>query len=139
MNVVVCINDGDTHNAVFEALEAKNPVVIERYALRPDSGGAGRYRGGLGVEVRIRAVSPMRVSMHMDRTKCAPWGLEGGGEALPNRSRSSARTVSTCVLRTAKSIARASMQAMSSLSKAAAVEATVIRAPAEGSGPLRSA
>jgi N-methylhydantoinase B len=85
MNVVVCINDGDTHNAVFEALEAKNPVVIERYALRPDSGGAGRYRGGLGVEVRIRAVSPMRVSMHMDRTKCAPWGLEGGGEALPNR------------------------------------------------------
>ena len=41
MSAVVCINDGDTHNAVIEALEAKNPIVIERYALRPDSGGPG--------------------------------------------------------------------------------------------------
>jgi N-methylhydantoinase B len=85
MSAVVCINDGDTHNAVFEALEAKNPVIIERYALRQNSGGPGRYRGGLGIEVRVRATAPLRVSVHMERTKCAPWGLDGGGDALPNR------------------------------------------------------
>ena len=56
MSAVVCINDGDTHNAVIEALEAKLPVVVERYALRPDSGGAGRCRGGLGLELRVRAL-----------------------------------------------------------------------------------
>jgi N-methylhydantoinase B len=85
MSGVVCINDGDTHNAVIEALEAKHPVVIERYALRPDSGGAGLHRGGLGVERRIRAVAPMRTGVHVERTKCAPWGLGGGGDALANR------------------------------------------------------
>jgi N-methylhydantoinase B len=85
MNAVVCINDGDTHNAVIEALEAKNPIVIERYALRPDSGGAGLRRGGLGIELRVRAVAPMRSNVHVERTKCAPWGLSGGGEGLANR------------------------------------------------------
>jgi N-methylhydantoinase B len=85
MSAVVCINDGDTHNAVIEALEAKIPVVIETYGLRPDSGGAGRYRGGLGIVLRMRAAAPMRVNVHAERTKCAPWGLAGGHEALPNR------------------------------------------------------
>jgi N-methylhydantoinase B len=85
MNGVVCINDGDTHNAVIEALEAKNPIVIEKYALRPDSGGPGRHRGGLGIETRVRATAPMRTNVHVERTKCAPWGLNGGAEALPNR------------------------------------------------------
>jgi N-methylhydantoinase B len=85
MSAVVCINDGDTHNAVLEALEAKNPIVIERYALRPDSGGPGKRRGGLGLELRVRAAAPMRTNVHVERTKCAPWGLNGGAEALPNR------------------------------------------------------
>jgi N-methylhydantoinase B len=85
MSAVVCINDGDTHNAVIEALEAKNPVLVEKYALRPDSGGPGMRRGGLGIELRVRAVAPWRTSVHVERTHCAPWGLEGGGDALPNR------------------------------------------------------
>jgi N-methylhydantoinase B len=85
MSAVVCINDGDTHNAVIESLEAKIPVVIERYQLREDSGGAGRHRGGLGIEMRVRAAAPLRVNVHAERTKCAPWGLDGGSDALPNR------------------------------------------------------
>ena len=85
MSGVVCINDGDTHNAVIEALEAKHPIVVENYALRTDSGGAGLHRGGLGVERRVRAVAPMRAGVHVERTKCAPWGLAGGGAALANR------------------------------------------------------
>src|SRR6202161_1288618 len=53
----VCINDGDTHNSPNEQVEAKFPIVVERYALVPDSGGAGRRRGGLGVERVVRARS----------------------------------------------------------------------------------
>jgi N-methylhydantoinase B len=87
MSAVVCINDGDTHNAVIEALEAKNPIVIERYALRPDSGGPGKRRGGLGIELRVRASAPMRTNVHVERTKCAPWGLADGNDALANRVR----------------------------------------------------
>ena len=52
VSATVCLNDGDTHNAPCEQVETKIPVVVERYALVPDSGGAGRHRGGLGVERR---------------------------------------------------------------------------------------
>ena len=48
----VCINDGDTHNSPNEQAEFKFPIVVERYALVPDSGGAGRRRGGLGRRTR---------------------------------------------------------------------------------------
>ncbi len=85
MNATVCINDGDTHNAPVEATEMKIPVMIERYALRPDSGGAGRYRGGLGAERRVRMRSQLTVNTNAERTLCAPWGLLGGRDALPNQ------------------------------------------------------
>ena len=52
MSAVVCINDGDTHNGPVEAGRRSYPMVIEEYALRPDSGGAGRQRGGLGIRKR---------------------------------------------------------------------------------------
>lgn len=87
MNAVVCINDGDTHNAVVEALEAKIPVLIENYGLRQDSGGPGRRRGGLGIAMRVRAMAPLRTNVHVERTQCAPWGVAGGKDALPNRIR----------------------------------------------------
>jgi N-methylhydantoinase B len=85
MSGTVCQNDGDTHNSPVEATESKIPLLIERYALRPDSGGAGRYRGGLGVERRICVLSPLTVNTNAERTLCAPWGLLGGGDALPNQ------------------------------------------------------
>jgi N-methylhydantoinase B len=85
MNVVVCLNDGDTHNAPVEATEAKLPLVFEKYELRADSGGAGEFRGGLGcVQVR-RVLNETTISSQIDRTKCAPWGLDGGLDGLPNK------------------------------------------------------
>jgi N-methylhydantoinase B len=87
MSATVCINDGDTHNSPTEATEAKLPLLIERYALRTDSGGAGRHRGGLGVERRMRALAPMNAHTRMERTRCAPWGLSGGRDGLPNAVR----------------------------------------------------
>ena len=84
MSATVCINDGDTHNAVVEAQEVKYPLLIESYSLRTDSGGAGQYRGGLGCALRVRVANPMRLNMTTERTKCPPWGLLGGKAGLPN-------------------------------------------------------
>jgi N-methylhydantoinase B len=84
MSGTVCINDGDTHNSPNEQAEFKFPIVVERYALVPDSGGAGRHRGGLGVERVVRARSPMMVNNQSERAHCRPWGLDGGGDGTGN-------------------------------------------------------
>jgi N-methylhydantoinase B len=85
MNATVCLNDGDTHNAPVEATEAKNPIIVEQRALRQDSGGAGKFRGGLGVSNEVRMRKPATIHAHVERTICAPWGLHGGKDALANR------------------------------------------------------
>jgi N-methylhydantoinase B len=80
----VAMNDGDTHNSPNEQVEAKFPIVVERYALVPGSGGAGRHRGGLGVERVVRARSHITVNTQIDRAHCRPWGLDGGGDGKGN-------------------------------------------------------
>ena len=61
-NATIAMNDGDTHNGPSEQVEAKFPLLVERYCLRPDSGGAGRFRGGLGTEQVVQARHPIRFS-----------------------------------------------------------------------------
>jgi N-methylhydantoinase B len=78
MSATIAMNDGDTHNGPSEQVEAKYPLLVERYALREDSGGAGRYRGGLGTEQVVQARHDIRFSSQMDRVRCKPWGLQGG-------------------------------------------------------------
>jgi N-methylhydantoinase B len=85
MSATVCLNDGDTHNTPVEASEAKIPVVIRQRALRVDSGGAGRWRGGLGVTQEVELRVPAMYQSQLERTLCAPWGLYDGLDALPNR------------------------------------------------------
>jgi len=85
ISATVCINDGDTHNSPNEQAEAKFPLVVERYALVPDSGGAGRRRGGLGVERVVRARIPMTMNTQVERAHCRPWGLDGGLEGTGNQ------------------------------------------------------
>jgi N-methylhydantoinase B len=84
MNVVVCINDGDTHNRPVEAVEARYPMIVEEYSLLPDSGGAGTHRGGLGARRTVRVIGDMTTNSRIERTRCAPWGLFGGQPARPN-------------------------------------------------------
>jgi N-methylhydantoinase B len=84
-NATFCINDGDTHNTPVEAGEGKGPIFIAYRKLRQDSGGAGKFRGGLGVAQEVRMLAPGSVLSAMERTKCAPWGLHGGKDAQPNR------------------------------------------------------
>jgi N-methylhydantoinase B len=85
MSATVSMNDGDTHNSPIEQAEAKYPVLVEHYRLAQDSGGAGRYRGGLGIDRVVRARSPMTVNTQVDRAHCKPWGLEGGREGAGNQ------------------------------------------------------
>jgi N-methylhydantoinase B len=84
VSATVCLNDGDTHNGPNEQAEAKFPILVERFELIPDSGGAGRYRGGLGIARTTRALSHLTVNSQSDRSKNPPWGLDGGGDATGN-------------------------------------------------------
>jgi N-methylhydantoinase B len=65
-------------NTPVEAVELENPVRIERYELIPDSGGAGKYRGGLALRRDIRFLTDVTWARYSDRQKFAPQGLFGG-------------------------------------------------------------
>jgi len=84
MNATIAMNDGDTHNGPSEQVEAKYPLLVERYTLRPDSGGAGKHRGGLGTEQVMQAINQINFSSQMDRVVCKPWGLFGGLSGFGN-------------------------------------------------------
>ena len=68
-----------------EAVEARAPVVVWRKELRPDSGGAGRQRGGLGqtVEVGTRDGAPFALFAMYDRVENPPRGRGGGADGAP--------------------------------------------------------
>lgn len=85
-NATICVNDGDTHNAPVEAQESKHRWMYAiEYGLRPDSGGAGRQRGGLGTVQRWVTENTVTLDSFVERTQTPPWGLDGGLDALPNR------------------------------------------------------
>jgi N-methylhydantoinase B len=84
MSATIAINDGDTHNGPSEQVEAKYPLIVESYALREDSGGAGKHRGGLGTEQVVRALDEISFNAQIERVDCRPWGLFGGLSALGN-------------------------------------------------------
>ena len=68
----------NTLNTPAESLETEYPLRVERYALRPDSGGDGRHRGGLGIERTVRVEADATVSLLTERRRHAPAGVEGG-------------------------------------------------------------
>jgi N-methylhydantoinase B len=61
-------------------------MVIESYQLVPDSGGAGKYRGGLGSRMQIRLLSPATLFAFIEKAKAPHWGIDGGKEGLRNYS-----------------------------------------------------
>jgi len=64
-----------------EILETRLPVLLERFAIRRGSGGAGAHRGGDGVVRRIRFREPMHAAILANRRRVAPRGICGGGDA----------------------------------------------------------
>jgi N-methylhydantoinase B len=80
----VSVCQGDVRNGSIEGIELKCPVLVEERALRMDSCGAGKHRGGLGLDMRVRNLVEGRWNFeHTKRAKCPPWGLWNGkpGEA----------------------------------------------------------
>ena len=57
--------------------------MIESFSLRPDSGGPGEFRGGLGLERRYLMLAPCRISTRFERTLCPAWGMNGGSDGKP--------------------------------------------------------
>jgi 5-oxoprolinase (ATP-hydrolysing) len=62
-----------------EVLEWRYPVRLERYAVRPGSGGAGRWPGGCGGRRELRFLEPMTVTTLASHRRVPPYGMAGGG------------------------------------------------------------
>ncbi|WP_321812732.1 MULTISPECIES: hydantoinase B/oxoprolinase family protein [unclassified Burkholderia] len=74
-------------NLPIETLEARYPILMEEYGFRSDSGGAGRYRGGLGLVRQYRVLARQVVAqIRSDRADHAPYGLFGGSAGAPSRN-----------------------------------------------------
>jgi N-methylhydantoinase B len=69
-----------------EILEAANPVLFTQWALRPDSGGPGLHRGGVGAIYEIEALAPgtTEVALLGERGRFPPFGVAGGGPGATN-------------------------------------------------------
>ena len=80
----VSICQGDVRNTPIELQEIKYPFLIEQHALRPDSGGPGRYRGGLGIALTYRCLQACKANINFERITVPPWGLHGGKDGAFN-------------------------------------------------------
>jgi N-methylhydantoinase B len=74
-------NMTNTRNAPAEVIEQSYPLTVKRYALADNSGGHGKYRGGMGMirEIVIES-DDAAVTLSTERNKNGPWGLYGGGK-----------------------------------------------------------
>jgi N-methylhydantoinase B len=69
----------NTLNTPVEALEYAYPLRVRRYALRQESGGRGKFRGGDGLVREIEFLCPATLTLLTERRRVPPYGLQGGG------------------------------------------------------------
>jgi N-methylhydantoinase B len=74
---------GDFKNFPVETMEARYPLRLHRHSLREGSGGAGAFRGGLGIVRVYEVLEPCRLSLWFERSKTPSWGLAGGADGAP--------------------------------------------------------
>ncbi|WP_422014867.1 hydantoinase B/oxoprolinase family protein [Reyranella sp.] len=87
---VTCLSwPSNVSSTSIEISEHIAPLRFHHKKLRPDSGGAGRHRGGLGQEILIesRSETPIAVSFLAERTIFAAFGIEGGKDGAPGELR----------------------------------------------------
>lgn len=77
------LTHGDTRNVPVEVEEVTAPVRVTRLELRCDSGGPGKYRGGLGTVKEMVVLEPATATFTFDRTRFPAWGLFGGSPGRP--------------------------------------------------------
>jgi N-methylhydantoinase B len=76
----------NTMNTPIEALEAYYPLRVRRYALRPGSGGRGRFPGGDGLVREIELAADARVTLLTERRAVRPYGVAGGAPGVSGRN-----------------------------------------------------
>jgi N-methylhydantoinase B len=74
-------------NVPVEAIEVSQPVEVLQYAFLPDTGGAGKYRGGLSLIRDYRLLTDSTLSVRTDRRRFRPYGLAGGQPGTPSDNR----------------------------------------------------
>jgi N-methylhydantoinase B len=82
----VHVGMSNTRNTPVEVFELEHPMRIGTYALRADSGGAGRRRGGRGVVREYRALERIEASLLTERRRHGPRGAAGGSPGAPGRN-----------------------------------------------------
>jgi N-methylhydantoinase B len=75
---IMHISEPGCRNNPVEVLETKSPMFIESYGYRTDTGGAGRYRGGVGVGRAYRFLAPSTGICLVYKTDSKPWGIGDG-------------------------------------------------------------
>jgi N-methylhydantoinase B len=85
LDATIHLSESTVRNTPLEVLEARSGMRFERVEIRPDSGGAGRFRGGNGITRDIRFVSAGELLTVIKKTKSRPWALDGGQEPDPNQ------------------------------------------------------
>ena len=88
-------------NTPIEALEMSFPLRVDCYELIPDSGGQGKYRGGLGTGVPGPSLRTPPCDRLYGTHQIAPFGVAGGGDGSPSKA-----TLKTPTARNASSQAR---------------------------------
>jgi len=73
-------------NTPLEAMENYLPLRINKYSLRPGSGGKGKFKGGEGIIREYEFFIPTHVSILSERRKFGPYGLQGGGKGKKGRN-----------------------------------------------------
>lgn len=83
---LMMLEGGRMRNVPCEVVEQLYPLRVESYALRPDSGGPGEWRGGLGVRTELTVLAPeVRLSVAMDRHRFPAPGLFGGEDGAHSK------------------------------------------------------
>ncbi|WP_440709913.1 hydantoinase B/oxoprolinase family protein [Herbiconiux sp. YIM B11900] len=85
LDATIHLSESTVRSTPIEVLEARSGMLFERLEIRTDSGGAGKHRGGAGLQRDIRFVSPGEFLSVIKKTRTAPWALEGGLEPEPNQ------------------------------------------------------
>ena len=85
-SAAVSICQGDVRNVPIEVQETNYPFLVDTFALRPDSGGPGQHRGGLGTEITYRCLQRTTANINLERTVDPPWGVGGGATGKINRA-----------------------------------------------------
>ena len=81
---IMHVSEPGCRNNPIEVLETKAPLLIDSYGYRPDSGGPGKHRGGVGVERTYHFLAPSVAIVINYKTKTRPWAMEGGEPGVSN-------------------------------------------------------